>query len=114
MAERVREIFRLYLRLGALIPVLEELERREWRKKAWTTRDGLQRGGSRFSKTTLHALITNVAYVGRVQFEGKLFDGEQQRVVDDETFDEYWSAFTAMAAKASARSVTNMARFSRG
>jgi site-specific DNA recombinase len=86
-AERVREIFRLYLRLGALIPVLEELERREWRMKAWTTRDGVPRGGSRFSKTTLHALLTNVAYVGRVQFEGKLFDGEQQRVVDDDTFD---------------------------
>ncbi len=30
-AERVREIFRLYLQLGALIPVLDELERREWR-----------------------------------------------------------------------------------
>jgi site-specific DNA recombinase len=86
-AERVREIFGLYLRLGALIPVLEELERREWRMKAWTTRDGVQRGGSRFSKTTLHALLTNVAYVGRVRFEGKVFEGEHERIIDDNTFD---------------------------
>jgi site-specific DNA recombinase len=86
-AEQVRKIFRLYLRLGALIPVLEELERREWRMKAWTTRDGVQRGGSQFSKTTLHALLTNVAYSGRVQFEGKLFDGEHQRIIDDNLFD---------------------------
>jgi len=86
-AERVRKIFRLYLRLGALIPVLEELDRREWRMKAWTTRDGVQRGGSRFSKTTLHALLTNVAYSGRVQFEGKLVDGEHQRIIDDNLFD---------------------------
>jgi site-specific DNA recombinase len=86
-AKRVREIFTLYLQLGALIPVLEELERREWRMKTWTTRDGVQRGGSRFSKTTLHALLTNVAYVGRVRFEGKVFDGEHERVVDDDTFD---------------------------
>jgi len=85
-AERVREIFRLYLQLGALIPVLEELERREWRMKTWTTRDGVHRGGSRFSKTTLHALLTNVAYSGRVHFEGKLFAGEHERIVDEDTF----------------------------
>ncbi len=87
-AERVREIFKLYLRLGALIPVLEELGRREWRMKAWTTRDGVQRGGSSFSKTTLHALLTNVAYSGRVQFEEKLFRGEHDRIIDDQTFDQ--------------------------
>lgn len=86
-AERVREIFKLYLQLGALIPVLDELERRAWRMKSWTTRDGIRRGGSGFTKTTLHALLTNVAYIGRVQFEGKLFDGEHQRIIDDDTFD---------------------------
>ncbi len=53
-AERVRETFRLYLELGSLIRTLEELECRAWRMKAWTTRRGAQRGGSPFSKTTLH------------------------------------------------------------
>ena len=48
-AERVREIFRLYLELGSLIPVVEELDRRGWRMKAWTTREGRPRGGSPFS-----------------------------------------------------------------
>jgi site-specific DNA recombinase len=86
-AKRVREIFRLYLRLGALIAVLDELERREWRMKTWTTRDSVRRGGSRFTKTTLHSLLTNVAYAGRVRFEGKLFDGEHERIIDDDTFD---------------------------
>jgi site-specific DNA recombinase len=87
-AKRVGEIFRLYLELGGLIAVLNELERREWRMKTWTTRDSLRRGGSRFTKTTLHALLTNVAYVGRVQFEGKLFEGEHDRIIDDHMFDQ--------------------------
>jgi len=87
-AERVREIFRLYFQLGSLIPVLEELERRNWRMKAWTTREGVQRGGSLFTKTTLHALLTNVAYLGKVKFEGKLFDGEHDRIVDDDLFQQ--------------------------
>ncbi len=85
-AARVREIFRLYLQLGSLIPVVEELERRDSRMKAWTTRDGHERGGSLFNKTTLHNLLTNVIYTGRVKFEGKLCEGEQERIVDDETF----------------------------
>jgi site-specific DNA recombinase len=87
-AKRVREIFGLYLQLGALIAVLDELERRGWRMKTWNTRGGVRRGGSRFTKTTLHALLTNVAYVGRVQFEEKLFEGEHDRIIDDHTFDQ--------------------------
>lgn len=87
-AKRVREIFGLYLKLGALIAVLDELERREWRMKTWTTREGIRRGESRFTKTTLYALLTNVAYVGRVRFEGKLFEGEHDRIIDDHTFDQ--------------------------
>jgi site-specific DNA recombinase len=87
-AERVREIFRLYLKLGSLIPVLEELENRGLRMKAWTTREGIQRGGSPFTKTTLYKLLTNVAYIGKVKFEGKLFDGEQQRIMNDDVFQQ--------------------------
>ena len=39
-ASRVRQIFDLYVELGTLLPVAAELERRGWRNKAWTTRDG--------------------------------------------------------------------------
>jgi site-specific DNA recombinase len=37
-AERVRAIFQLYLEHGALLPVVQELARRDWRTKCWTTR----------------------------------------------------------------------------
>jgi len=85
-AERVREIFRLYLQLGSLIPVVEELDRRGWRMKAWTTRDGRQRGGATFNKTTLHNLLTSVIYTAHVKFDGQLYAGEHKRIVDDDTF----------------------------
>jgi site-specific DNA recombinase len=86
-AEQVRTIFRLYLELGSLIPVVEELERRELHMKRWTTRKGRTRGGARFNKTTLHNLLTNETYTGRVRFEGKLLNGEHERIIDDETFE---------------------------
>jgi site-specific DNA recombinase len=85
-ADRVREIFQLYLKLGSLIPVIEELDRRGWTMKRWTTREGHNRGGARFNKTTLHNLLTHVIYTGHVKFEGKLCAGEHERIVDDDTF----------------------------
>jgi site-specific DNA recombinase len=85
-AEQVREIFRLYLELGSLIPLVAELDRRGWTMKKWTNLEGKQSGGARFTKTTLHNLLTNVIYTGRVKFDGKLLDGEHERIVDDDTW----------------------------
>jgi site-specific DNA recombinase len=85
-AERVRKIFQLYLDLGSLIPVIEELDRRGWTMKRWTTREGRLRGGAWFNKTTLYNLLTNVIYTGRVKFEEKLLAGEHERIVDDDIF----------------------------
>ena len=85
-ADRVREIFRLYLDLGSLMPVVQELDRRGWHMKRWTTRGGHERGGAPFNKGTLHNLLTNAIYTGHVKFEGKLHDGEHERIIDDETF----------------------------
>ena len=59
-AERVRAIFQLYLDLGGLIPTVEELSRRGWLNKSWTTRKGAVRDGKPFNKGTLHlALLRN-------------------------------------------------------
>src|SRR5207249_10149321 len=52
-AERVRAIFALYLEQQALVPVVEELERRGWVNKRWRTKAGHERGGLRFTKTNL-------------------------------------------------------------
>src|SRR5579862_3604125 len=49
-AQRVRDIFALYLELGSLIPVVEELDRRGWRMKSWKTRDGRHAGGKPIAK----------------------------------------------------------------
>jgi len=85
-AEQVRTIFRLYLKLGSLIPVVEELDRRGLHMKRWTTRRGRARGGATFNKTTLHNLLTNVTYTGRVRFDCKVLDGEHERIIDDDTY----------------------------
>ena len=85
-ARRVREIFRMYLEYGSLIPVVGELDRPDWRLKAWITREGRSVGGSVFTKNKLYDLLTNVTYTGRVDYSGKIYAGEHAAIVDDETF----------------------------
>jgi site-specific DNA recombinase len=102
-ASRVCEIFELYLELGSLIPVLDELDRRGWGMKTWTTRKGITRTASRFSKTTLHTLLTNVIYTGKVKFEAKLLKGEHERIVDDDIFERVQERLTRNNTKGDRR-----------
>ncbi|MCK6486606.1 MAG: recombinase family protein [Phycisphaerae bacterium] len=85
-ASRVRQIFDLYLELGSLLPVAAEIERRGWRNKAWTTRDGRRRGGLPFDKCRVHKLLTNVLYVGKVTHKNEVYAGEHEPIVPEDVF----------------------------
>ena len=85
-ASRVRQIFDLYLSLGAMLPTVEELARRDWSNKAWRTKKGDAKGGSPFDKGSLYALLTNPLYVGKVKHKSELYAGEHEPIVANETF----------------------------
>jgi site-specific DNA recombinase len=78
---RVRAIFELYLELQSMIGTIQELDRRGWINKRWTTRKGHERGGKQFTKTSLYKLLTNVTYVGKLRYKDELHDGEHAAVV---------------------------------
>src|SRR5258707_11339187 len=87
-AARVRAIFTLFLEHESLLPVVQELERRGWFTKRWTTRKGRERGGLPFNKTGLHHLLTNVTYLGKVRYRDEVHDGEQPAIVDADTWQQ--------------------------
>jgi site-specific DNA recombinase len=82
-AAQVCEIYRLYLELGLPILVLQELERRGWRLKAFITKTGRSGGNGPFNKTTLHGLLTNPIYTGVVRHHGEIYPGEHERIISD-------------------------------
>lgn len=86
-AARVVEIFELYVERRSLLAVVAELNRRDWRNKAWSTRDGRPRGGLPFDKCRLHDLLTNVIYVGKTRHRDAIFPGEHEAIVSQEVFD---------------------------
>jgi site-specific DNA recombinase len=57
-----------------LLPVVQDLERRGWVNKRWTTRKGRERGGQPFERTSLYRLLTNVAYIGKVRYKDEVHD----------------------------------------
>jgi len=85
-AARVQAIFALYLEYQALLPLVQELERRGWVGKRWQTRKGRTRGGAPFTKTSLYRLLTNVVYAGKVRYKDEVHDGEQPALLDADTF----------------------------
>src|SRR5258708_7668582 len=85
-AARVRGIFALYLEHGALLPVVQELNRRGWTTKRWVNRAGQVRGGRAFDRTNLHRLLTNVVYLGKVRYKDEVHDGQQAALVDADTW----------------------------
>jgi len=87
-AVQVRTIFDLYLKHEGLLAVIQELERRGWQNKRWTTRKGLERGGKSFTKTSLHKLLGNVAYTGNVKYKTETHNGEHTGIVSPETWQQ--------------------------
>lgn len=87
-AEKVRAIFGLYLERGSLLPVVQELETRAWVNKRWTTRKGHERGGKPFTRTSLHKLLTNTTYLGKVRYKDELHEGEQEAIVTTEVWQQ--------------------------
>jgi site-specific DNA recombinase len=87
-AARVRAIFQLYLEQQALLPVVQELERRGWVGKRWTTRQGHERGGQPFTRTSLYRLLTNVVYLGKSRYKNEVHAGEQPAIVEAQIFQQ--------------------------
>jgi site-specific DNA recombinase len=87
-AVRVQAIFELYLKHQGLIPVVQELEKRGWLTKRWQTRKGHFRGGHRFTKTSLHHLLTNPVYLGKVKYKKEVHPGEHQAIIPPEIWQQ--------------------------
>lgn len=87
-AQRVRAIFRLFLEQGTLVSTVRELERRGWRNKRWMNRQGQETGGAPFGKGTLHILLTNPLYLGKMTYKGELHPGEHRAIVEPGVFEK--------------------------
>src|SRR5450631_3931879 len=86
-ADRVRAIFRSYLRLGSLNLLMTDLRKRGIVTKVRTLKTGKKVGGIPFTRGPLAHLLRNRFYIGEVAFKGEILAGEQLAIVDRNLFD---------------------------
>ena len=86
-AERVRTIFRSYLKLGSLNLLMADLRTRGIVTKVRTLKTGQTVGGIPFTRGPLAHLLRNRFYIGEVVFKGETLAGEQPAIVDQDLFD---------------------------
>ena len=86
-ARRVRKIFRMFEERPSLVDTVQELNRRGWTLKKWTTKTGREYGGGPFDVHSLRRMLSNHAYIGKVNFRGTTYDGEHDAIVDQKTWD---------------------------
>jgi site-specific DNA recombinase len=86
-AERVRTIFRSYLRLGSLNRLMADLRERRIVTKVRSLKTGQTIGGIPFTRGPLAHFLRNRFYIGEVVYKGEVFPGEQPAIIDRDLFD---------------------------
>ena len=86
-ADRVRDIFRAYLKLSSLNLLMADLRKRGIVTKVRTLTTGETVGGIPFTRGPLAHLLRNRFYIGEVVFKGETLPGEQPAIMDRSLFE---------------------------
>jgi site-specific DNA recombinase len=72
----------------SLSAVVAELTRRRWKTKSWIAQNGRAHAGRDFGRASLHRLLTNAIYAGKVEHLGTIYTGEQPSIVEPSVWQE--------------------------
>ena len=91
-AQRVSQIFDLYLQLGSVRLLKLELDARGWKT---LERQGKRPGGGLpFTRGHLYRLLSSPMYVGGISHTGVVYPGQHQAIVDKEVWDAVQAKLT--------------------
>ncbi|MDR2799741.1 MAG: recombinase family protein, partial [Desulfovibrio sp.] len=93
-AVQTRALFTLYLERESLLEVCGECDLRGWRTKEWKSAKGRVHGGKPYTKNDLQRLLRNVIYLGKVEYEGRIYEGEHEAIVDEDTWERVQKLMT--------------------
>jgi site-specific DNA recombinase len=94
-AERVREIYRLYLHFGCVSKLREHLNQTGVRSKERTSRVGRTSGGAVYSRGAIYDLLQNRIYRGEITHKEASYPGQHAAIVDLALWDKVQAQFAA-------------------
>ena len=84
-AEHVRDIYRLYLKLGCVTKLQEYLEQAGIRSKKRMSRTGRVSGGATYSRGALYLILHNRIYLGEITHKKASYPGQHAAIIDQDT-----------------------------
>src|SRR6185437_10928371 len=102
-AETVRAIFKRYLELRSFGKLVAELDRSGIVTKRRDTKVSKYNGGIPFTYGPLAYFLKNRTYLGEIGHGGNWFEGEQEAIIDRETFDRVQQLLKANASGRTAK-----------
>ena len=98
-AETVRGIFRRYLELQSVPNLVRELNAAGQLTKRRTSKTGKERGGRRYFQGAVYHLLKNPIYLGEIRHKGTRYPGQQEAIIDRQTWDKVQSALLVGARR---------------
>ena len=80
-------IYNTYLEKRGLRRTAENLNKRGYRTKTFTSRRGKTQGGKPFTDMAISRILTNRVYIGKVRHKDQLYDGQHEAIVPEELFE---------------------------
>ena len=93
----VRELFRRYLEIGAVVPLKAALDRENVRLPIRVDGTGRSAGGGLISRGHLYKILSNPIYVGRLSHKGQVYEGQHAAIIDRETWERVQSQLASHA-----------------
>jgi DNA invertase Pin-like site-specific DNA recombinase len=91
----VRNIFRRYVRLGNVRLLVVELNERDIRSPARTTASGREFGARPFSRGQLYKILSNPAYIARIDHGGRSHQANFPPIIEQDLWDEVQAKLAA-------------------
>lgn len=85
-ADIVKEIFELYLRGNSTREVANIINNTGIKTREYTAKSGKKFGKNPFTSNRISYILHNYTYLGKVEFDGKIYDGQQPSIIDEGTF----------------------------
>ncbi len=82
-----KQIFELYLEIGCVRKLVDDLKRRDIKSRERISQRGLKYGGEYFSRGALHALLTNPVYIGKIRHIDQIHEGLHDAIISQELWD---------------------------
>ncbi len=86
-AATIRHIFHRYLELKSIRKLADEINRSEWVIRRGPPRNGTHYISDAFRAGNLRHLLANPVYVGKIRHRDKIYEGEHDGIIDQETFE---------------------------